>query len=260
MRFDINCTISKSAIIGENVRIGRNTIIHDNVEIKDNAVICENCIIGEPNAESYINDNYLNPATIIGSNSLIRSGSIIYSGSVFGDFFTTGNMVSIREKSSFGKHCIVGTFSDIQGDVEFGDYCRLNSHVQVASKCKFGSFVFVYPMVVFTNDPLPPSNNLIGSSVDNFSQIAAGSIILPGVSIGKHCLIGANSLVNKNVLDFEFYAGNPAVKVGKVNYIWSKDYKRPHYPWPYNFERGLPWYGIGFAEWITTDEGVKYAL
>ena len=68
MRFDINCTISKSAIIGENVRIGRNIIIHDNVEIKDNTVICENCIIGEPNSESYVNDNYLNPTTIIGAN------------------------------------------------------------------------------------------------------------------------------------------------------------------------------------------------
>lgn len=260
MRFDVNYTTSKSAIIGANVRIGRNTIIHDNVEIKDNTVICENCIIGEPNAESYINDNYVNPVTVIGANSLIRSGSIIYSGSVFGDYFITGNMVSIREKSSFGKHCIVGTFSDIQGDVKFGDYCRLNSHVQIASKCSFGSFVFVYPMVVFTNDPLPPSNNLMGSTVDNFSQIASGSIILPGIVIGKHCLIGANSLINKNVPDYEFHAGNPAVRIGRVNHIWSKENKKPHYPWPYNFDRGLPWNGMGFEEWIKTVEGKIYAL
>lgn len=258
MRFNGSYTVSKSAVIGKNVRIGVNAIIHDNVEIKENTVICENCIIGEPNAQSYINDNYENPATIIGANSLIRSGSIIYSGSIFGDFFTTGNMVSIREQSFFGKHCNVGTFSDVQGTVSFGDYCRLNSHVQVASKCSFGSFVFIYPMVVFTNDPLPPSNNLIGSTVDNFSQIAAGSIILPGVSIGKHCLIGANSLLNKNVLDFEFYAGNPAVRIGKVNYIWSKDTKKPHYPWPSNFERNLPWSGMGFSKWLTTEEGQKY--
>lgn len=255
-----NYRVSKSAIIGENVKIGVNTIIHDNVEIKDNTIVSENCIIGEPNAEFYINDNYVNPKTIIGSNSLIRSGSIIYAGSTFGDNFITGNMVSIREGSVFGNHCIVGTFSDIQGDVIFGDYCRLNSHVQIASKCNFGSFVFIYPMVVFTNDPLPPSNALIGSTVDNFSQIAAGSIILPSLSIGKHCLIGANSLLNKNVLDFEFYAGNPAVRIGKTTHIWSKENKRPHYPWPYNFERNLPWGGMGFDEWTKTDEGRKYAL
>ncbi|NLB43363.1 MAG: N-acetyltransferase, partial [Clostridiales bacterium] len=115
MRFNKSYTVSKSAIIGDNVQIGRNSIIHDNVEIKDDTIICENCIIGEPNAQSYKDDYYINPKTYIGSNSLIRSGSIIYSGSVFGDYFTTGNMVSIRENSIFGIHCIVGTFSDIQG-------------------------------------------------------------------------------------------------------------------------------------------------
>lgn len=260
MRFNRSNTISKSAIIGVKVQIGRNTIIHDNVEIMNNTIIGDNCIIGEPGNQSYNDDNHINPKTVIGSNSLIRSGSIIYSGSLFGEYFTTGNMVSIREKSIFGNHCSVGTFSDVQGAVTFGDYCRLNSHVQIASKCMFGSFVFIYPMVVFTNDPLPPSNHLTGSTVGNFSQIAAGSIILPGLTIGKHCLIGAQSLINKSVPDYEFHAGNPAVRIGKVNHIWSKENKRPHYPWPYNFEKNLPWSGIGFDEWTKTEEGRIYAL
>lgn len=260
MRFTRNYTVSKSALIGENVQIGRNTIIHDNVEIKNDTIICENCIIGEPQAQAYKDATYVNPKTVIGANSLIRSGSVIYSGSIFGDYFITGNMVSIRENSIFGKHCVVGTFSDIQSDVLFRDYCRLNSHVQIASKCIFGSFVFIYPMVVFTNDPLPPSNNLIGSAVDNFTQIAAGSVILPGLSIGKHCMIGANSLVTKDVPDFELHAGNPARRIGKVNHLWSKEKKRPYYPWPRNFERGLPWSGIGFDEWIKTEEGMIYNL
>mgnify|MGYP001245870195 CR=1 FL=1 len=260
MSFEGTILISETARIGENVKIGRNSIIHDNVVIESNTIISENCVIGEPLAGSYSEESYENPNTHIGPNSLIRSGSVIYAGSTFGAGFITGNMVSIREYSQFGKNCSVGTFCDIQGEVTFGDYCRLNSNVQVCSKCKFGDFVFIYPMVVFTNDPLPPSNTLIGSTVGDFSQIAAGSIILPGISIGKHCLIGANSLVNKNVSDFEFHSGNPAVKVGRVNHIWSKEAKRPHYPWPYNFEQNMPWSGIGFAEWITTQEGEKYAL
>ena len=258
MRFKSNSLISDSAVIGENVRIGHNSIIHDNVVIGDNSIICENCIIGEPTADSYWNHNYVNPKTIIGSNSLIRSGSTIYANSVFGDFFTTGNMVSIREKSVFGKKCVVGTFTDIQGGVTFGDYCRINSHVQIASKCSFKHFVFIYPMVIFTNDLLPPSNHLMGTSVDSFAQIAAGSVILPGLTIGKHCLIGAKSLVTKNVQDFEFHSGNPAIRTGKVNYLWSNEDKGPHYPWPYKFDRNLPWSGVGFDEWIKTEEGMSY--
>ena len=258
MRFKSKYFISDSAVIGKNVKIGHNAIIHDNVIIGDNSIICENSIIGEPSADSYYNTNYINPKTVIGSNSLIRSGSIIYADCIFGDFFTTGNMVSIREKSIFGKRCSVGTFSDIQGDVKFGDYCRLNSHVQIASKCTFGHFIFIYPMVVFTNDLQPPSNNLVGSSVGNFSQIATGAVVLPGLTIGKHCLIGAKSLVTKNVNDYDFFIGSPAVRVGKVNHIWSKESKKPHYPWPYNFDRNLPWSEIGFDEWIKTEEGMIY--
>lgn len=260
LRFNKNFYLSESANIGENVKIGRNSIIHDNVIIGDNCTICENCIIGEPGVESYVNEGYQNPPTIIGSNSLIRSGSIIYSDSEFGEGFKTGNMVSIREKTFFGKKCIVGTQSDIQGDVTFGDYCRLNSHVQVASKCKFGNFIFIYPFVVFTNDPYPPSNELLGVTVGDFTQIAAAAVILPGVTIGMHSLVGANSLINKNVGDFELHSGNPAAKICSLNFIFSKQKGGPHYPWPYSYEKGLPWEGIGFDEWVQSEEGKTYNL
>ncbi|MEI7502361.1 MAG: DapH/DapD/GlmU-related protein [Paludibacter sp.] len=259
MRFHKKYSVSESAIIGQNVRIGQNAIIHDHVEIGDNSIICENCIIGEPTFDSYNNENYVNPKTIIGSESLIRSGTIIYADSIFGDCFKTGNLVSIREKSIFGQNCIVGSMSDIQGPVIFGDYCRLNSHVQISANCTFGNFVFIYPFVIFTNDPIPPSNYLIGSKVGDFSQIAAGSVILPGITIGKHSIVGANSLLNRNVGDYELYSGNPAVKVCKVNYIWDNKNKQPHYPWPYNFDRGLPWEGQNFDEWLKSEEGQKYA-
>jgi acetyltransferase-like isoleucine patch superfamily enzyme len=259
LRFNREFILSESAQVGKNVKIGRNTIIHDNVVIGDHSVICENCVIGEPDIRSYDDENHINPATLIGEHSLIRSGSIIYSGSEFGNRFITGNMVSIRERSFFGKNCVVGTQSDIQGDVVFGDYCRLNSHVQISSKCRFGNFIFIYPFVVFTNDPHPPSNYLIGISVADFSQIAAGAVILPGVSIGKHSLIGANSVVSKNVGSFELHSGNPALKICNLNYILSKENSRSHYPWPYNYDKGLPWEGINFDDWLNSDAAKEYA-
>ncbi|HEY1009562.1 MAG TPA: acyltransferase [Sphingobacteriaceae bacterium] len=258
-RFNKIYSISPSARIGRNVRIGQNCIIHDNVEIGDDSVICENCIIGEPGVNSYYDTEYQNPLTRIGANSIIRSGSVIYSGSIFGEGFKTGNLVSIRENTVFGKNCVAGTQSDIQGNVVFGDYCRLNSHVQISSKCVFGSFVFIYPFVVFTNDPHPPSNVLMGTVVGDFSQIAAGAIILPGVKIGKHSLIGANSLISRNVGDFELHSGNPATKVCNLNYILSKEKSGSHYPWPCNYDKGLPWQGKDFNEWLNSEEGKIYA-
>ena len=257
-RFQGKFTVSKSAKIGINVRIGQNAFIHDNVVIGDNSIICENCIIGEPSDDCYNNKNYVNPQTLIGANSLIRSGSILYAGSQFGEYFQTGNMVSIRENTVFGKRCVVGTLSDIQGNAAFGDYCRINSHVQVAAGCVFGNFVFIYPFVVFTNDPHPPSNYLVGVTVGDFSQIAAASVILPGIKIGKQSLIGANSVINKDVGDFELHSGNPAVKVCSLNFILSKEKSGSHYPWPYNYDKGLPWEKQNFDEWAVSEEGRFY--
>ncbi|NEU10008.1 N-acetyltransferase [Flavihumibacter sp. R14] len=257
-RFQGKFSVSKSARIGNNVRIGQNAFIHDNVVIGDNSIICENCIIGEPSDDSYNNENYENPQTLIGANSLVRSGSILYAGSQFGEYFQTGNMVSIRENTVFGKRCVVGTLSDIQGNAVFGDYCRLNSHVQVSAKCIFGNFVFIYPFVVFANDPHPPSNYLVGVSVGDFSQIAAASVILPGVKIGKQSLVGANSVINKNVGDFELHSGNPGVKICNLNFILSKEKSGSHYPWPYNYDKGLPWEKQNFDEWAVSKEGRLY--
>ena len=56
----------------EKCKIGDNTIIYDNVFIGDNTIVCNNCVIGEPLNTYYYNDNYENPMTFIGANSLIR--------------------------------------------------------------------------------------------------------------------------------------------------------------------------------------------
>ena len=250
-----NVNISEHAIIGNNVKIGDNTTIYDHVTIHDNSIIANDCVIGEPLA-SYYNDgeNYVNPPTIIGCNALIRSHAIIYAGSTFGDHFSTGHRVTIREQAHFGHHCRIGTLSDIQGEVSFGNYCWLHSNVHIGQTSRIGNFVFIYPYVVFTNDPHPPSNICEGPTVGDFTQIAVGSVLLPKVKIGKHCLIGAQSLVGINVDDYSLVAGNPAKKIKDVREYISRETGKSHYPWVNNFERGMPWEGIGFENWNSMTE------
>ena len=163
-----NVQISNKAQIGENVRIGDRTVIYDNVIIGDNTIICNDCVIGEPLNNYYQNmDSYINPETRIGANSLIRSHTIIYAGNTMGDYFMTGHRVTIREYTMFGSHCSLGTLDDIQGYSEFGDYCRLHSNVHIGMKSRLGNYVFVYPYVIFTNDPTPPSDICVGPTVGN---------------------------------------------------------------------------------------------
>ena len=247
---DCNVRISPAAKIGKNVRIGDNTIIYDNVEIGDNTVICNDCVIGEPLNDYYSNiEQYVNPITIIGAESLIRSHTVIYAGNTMGDHFQTGHRVTVRENTTFGSHCSLGTLDDVQGHSEFGDYCRLHSNVHIGMHSKLGNFVFVYPFVVFTNDPTPPSDICAGPTVGDFTQIATGSVLLPRVKIGKHCLIGACSSVTKDVEDYQLVLGVPAKPIKDVREIKDRISGESHYPWPYHFDRNMPWKGIGFDEW-----------
>ena len=247
--------ISPSAKIGNNVRIGDRTIIYDNVEIGDNAIICNDCVIGEPLSSYYSNpDNYENPITVIGANSLIRSHTIIYADSIFGDCLQTGHHVTIREKTKMGIHCSVGTVSDIQGYSEFGDYVRLHSNVHIGQSSRVGNYCWIYPYTVFTNDPTPPSEICIGPTVGNYSIVATHCLLLPGVKIGQHCLIGACSMVSKDVADYSVAVGTPARSVKDIREVIDRETGEPHYPWPMRFDRNMPWQEVGYEQWIIEQE------
>lgn len=244
-----NVFISPTAQIGTNVQIGDNTSIYDNVRIGDNSIISNDCIIGEPLNDYYFKNDYENPITIIGENALIRSHTILYAGSIFGDNFSTGHRVTVRENSKFGDNCRLGTVTDIQGHVIFGDNCWLHSNVHIGQQSKIGSFVFIYPYVVLTNDPTPPSNLCVGATIGDFSQIAVGSVLLPAAEIGKHSLVGANSLVGGKYEDYSLIIGNPGKRIKDVRDLKSKETGLSHYPWPANFKRGMPWEKEGFDNW-----------
>jgi acetyltransferase-like isoleucine patch superfamily enzyme len=244
-----NVFISSTATIGVNVKIGDNCSIYDNVVIKDNSVICNDCVIGEPLAGYYSDAGYTNPVTTIEANALVRSHTIIYAGCNIGESFSCGHRVTIRENSKIGKFCRIGTVSDLQGNLEMGDYCWLHSNVHIGQGSKLGNFVFIYPYVVLTNDPTPPSNVCIGPAIGDYSQVAVFSVLLPGVKIGKHCLVGAGSIVGKDVADFQLVLGSPAKPIKDVREIKSRETGESHYPWPYRFDRGMPWQDRNFDEW-----------
>ena len=246
-----NVRISPTAKIGKNVKIGDRTIIYDNVEIGDNTIICNDCVIGEPLNDYYYHaDTYENPKTIIGANSLIRSHTIIYADNKFGEGLQTGHRVTIREKTVMGVHCSVGTLSDIQGHSIFGDYVRMHSNVHIGHESKIGSYCWIYPYTVFTNDPTPPSEICVGPTVGDYSIVATHCLLLPGVVIGEHCLIGACSMVSKNVADYTVAVGSPAKPVKDIREVKDRETGEAHYPWPYRFDRNMPWRGFGYENWL----------
>lgn len=246
-----NISISPSSKIGKNVKIGNNTIIYDNVEIGDNTIICNDCVLGEPLNDYYHNPDYVNPALIIGADSLVRSHSIFYAGSRIGEKLQTGHRVTVREYTIAGTNCSFGSYTDIQGKCKIGDYVRMHSYVNIGQESEIGDYVFLYPFSILTNDPTPPSNKLVGVKIGDYSQITTGSVLLPGTAIGTNCLVGANSTVGGKYEDFSFINGSPAIRVCDLRKapLFNIETGKRHYPWQRNFLRGMPWETIGFEEW-----------
>ena len=227
--------ISAGAILGSNVYVGAFSIIHDGVTIGNESRIGSHCEIG------VFTDLASKKTLVIGENSHIRSHSVIYIGSSFGDELTTGHRVTIRENTTAGTNFQVGTLGDIQGDCTVGDYVRLHSNVHVGKSSKIGNFVWIFPYVVLTNDPHPPSDVCIGVTIGDYSVIATMSTILPGVNISEGALIGAHSLVNRDVASDTIVAGVPAKTIGPTSRIKLSDLpEEAAYPWRKHFHRGYP--------------------
>lgn len=227
--------IADGAKLGANVSVGPFTTVHANVVLGDDSVVEGYCEIGHPTplAEG-------RPLEI-GPGALIRSHSIFYEGSTVGDRMQTGHRVTVREKTTIGTNPQIGTLADIQGDCEIGDFFRSHSNIFIAKGTRIGSFVWLFPYVVLTNDPSPPSNLCVGCEIGDFAAIAADSVILPGVKIGAHAVVGSKSLVTRDVEPGALVVGNPARFVKPASEVRLRDGSgRAAYPWPQQFSRGYP--------------------
>lgn len=276
----LNCIIEGKVNFGKNVSIGHNCILEDGVTIGDdvfidncvivrngttigsNSYIGSNCIIGEKSNGSKADKDSAGTLAI-GHDALIRSSSIIYSGSIIGNYFQTGHRVTIREKSQIGDNVSVGTLSDIQGNCIIGNYVRMHSNVHIGQLSRIDSFVWIFPYVVLTNDPTPPSENFSGVHICSFAIVATGSIVMPGITIEQDSLIGAGAIVTKDVHQFDVVVGNPAKPIADIRNIKNKKTGELVYPWREHFSKYMPWEGTDYSSWysnLSIDEKDNFGI
>ena len=127
----------------------------------------------------------------------------------------------ILEKAVIGSHCNINCHTFIENDVIIGDNVTIKSGVYLWDGITIEDNVFVGPNVTFTNDKYPRSKRypetFQRTIVSKNASIGASSVILGGIRIGSFALVGAGSVVTKDIPDYALVVGNPAKVVGWVD-------------------------------------------
>ncbi|MEM2888030.1 MAG: DapH/DapD/GlmU-related protein [Candidatus Bathyarchaeia archaeon] len=197
-----------SIVLGETI-IGSNTVVGNNVII---GYPIEKSLMTLKFAKEFDANIYdaISKGSHIGTNCIIRSGTVIYESVRLGARVRTGHNVLIREGSVVGDGTLIGSSSILDGTVTIGKAVKIQSNAYLPHLTVIEDDVFIAPNVCFTNDPYPQSERLIGAIVEKNVLICANATILPGVRIGQNAVIGAGSVVTKDVAAETVVVGNPA--------------------------------------------------
>src|SRR5215211_9453920 len=119
-----------------------------------------------------------------------------------------------------GEDCNICDQTFIENDVIVGDRVTIKCGVQLWDGITLEEDVFVGPNATFTNDPFPRSKqypeSFARTVIRKGASIGANATILPGLNLGQYCMVGAGTVVTKDVPPFAIVVGNPARIIGYV--------------------------------------------
>lgn len=159
---------------------------------------------------------------IIGDKARIRSGTVIYSGVELGEKLNTGHHVVIRENCKVGNRSSIGTGVKCEMDTIIGNNVSVETQSHITAKMIIEDYVFIGGFVGTTNDNRMlwrregHGQFLKGPTLKFGCRIGSGAILLPGVIIGREAMIGAGSVITKDIPEFKVVLGVPGKIVGDV--------------------------------------------
>lgn len=159
--------------------------------------------------------------------SYYKHPTAIVENDEIGDGAKIWHFVHIRKNAIIGKNCNIGKSVYIDAGVKIGDNVKIQNFTSLYMGVEIDDDVFIGPSVVFTNDLYPRAfiweeEKVVRTNVKKGSSIGANATIICGVTVGEYAMVGAGSVVTKNVPPFSLVFGNPARLRGYVCYCGKK--------------------------------------
>jgi acetyltransferase-like isoleucine patch superfamily enzyme len=129
--------------------------------------------------------------------------------------------VNVLAGARIGRDCNICDRCFIENDVVLGDRVTVKCGVSLYDGLVLEDGVFVGPDVTFSNDPRPRSGRHLETyprtRVREGASLGAGTILLPGITVGRFAMVGAGALLTRDVPDFALVYGSPAQVHGHVS-------------------------------------------
>lgn len=211
------CVVREGAVIGDGVTILPHAIVESGVEIGAGTEVQPRALIGRrPKAAGAIaRDPVYEECLRIGRDCAIGVNAVIYHGVEIGADTLIGDHASIREGARIGSGCVLGRATVVDREVRIGDRTVLMFTSVIAGKSVVGEDVFLAPGVSTTNDNRLGADGWVeertaGARIEDAAKIGANATLLPGVTIGRGAVVGAGSVVTRDVEPGATVFGTPA--------------------------------------------------
>jgi len=212
------CVIGPNVTIGDGCRIGHHVVIHEDTVVGDTVRIDDHASLGKrpmKAANSATTKDQELPPLTVGALSIVGTGVVLYRGAAIDAKVLMADLATIRENVTIGRGTIVGRGVTVENFCTVGRYCKLESECYITAYSTLEDRVFIAPGVVTSND------NFVGRTQERFKhfkgvtvrkggRVGAGTVTLPGVTIGEDALVAAGSTVTKDVEPRMIVMGKPA--------------------------------------------------
>ncbi len=116
----------------------------------------------------------------------------------------------VGDDTEIGNNVKIGSLVHIDYNVKIGENTLIEGSVYIPPLSRIGNNVFIGPAAVLTNDPYPPSNKMVGVTIEDNAIIGSHAVIKAGVTIGKNSVVAMGAVVTKDVPENTVVVGIPA--------------------------------------------------